>query len=607
MTSSSAPPPTGIAAVSSSSGPHQPADILSRKRSKRTPIGPNYIDLRDPYGIIELAIRYDEYLARDEQGDEILKVPIESGPIYNHHAFLKALRRLHKKTAIPRNNNNNLHHNHYSSVEEEDEEEDDEDQPPQAITPVILSGLVAAVQESTLQVPSALDLVAYCRRMRRAALTRHQQRQRRRKIQRQVTPYVVSGILMSLISWSAMSVRSALIEYEFIGTEGATQCQVDRVCRMAATAVWKFIDPSNRLILPDCTLQECRLGEGQLEYPVYAMHTLLHNDILTLSELDNPGRPRRIPWSRHRKSNYINRPPLRWLGETIVNRLIRETIQEWISSTTTTTTTTTTPRVSILDYGCGVGGLLYSLLDSRDPNGQSFDYHGIALSAPEIHQAREFQIQHGLDSSSPPVESSSSQTNSQISFEQYDFHNDPMETKQQYSIIVAVESLSYSQDMSLTMKGLVSSMTKDGIMIIVDDVINPWVSTERRTEMVNALGKPSLKSYEEWGRLITSFPHLELVEVADLTLKYYWSDLNVDRDVAPTFFAKWGNFGYRAAEQIAEGWGGYFGTEFLESNIVIQIMKLVRDLAEVHLSTLARKLGYQQAELAYYFIILKKR
>jgi SAM-dependent methyltransferase len=541
---------------------------------------PNSIDLRDPYWVITLAIRYDESLAGDD--DEIFNVPLESGPIYNQKAFAKALQELQEKTAVPRKNGPRKH----------DASTGDE-QRIQAITPVILSGLVAAIQDrtETENGPSAVDLVAYCRRMRRAASTRHQQRKQRRRIQRIVAPFVLSGILVSVVFWSTMSVRNALMDYKILGSEKASSCQANRACRMASTGVWKYADPSNRLVIPDCSLDECKVIEGKLEYPYHTMHTLLKDDIVSLSELEKPSKPRRITWPKRGSSSHLKYPPLRWLGETIVNRLIRETIQEHHSSTTT---------LSILDCGCGVGGLLYALLDAQHPLAHSLHYHGIALSAPEIYQARQLQAMHKLDTLDV-----AKRINGDISFQQQDF-DFPL-AAHRYSVVVAVESLSFSPNLSHTLENLVKSVTKDGLIIIVDDLLCSWVSDERAAELRESLGKPSLNTYEEWDRIIGSFSRIELTQVTDLSLQYDMSEILVDHGVEAQIMSFWVGLRYRIAKQVAEHWNYWFSNYFALSNAAFQIMELARNIAEINFSIHARKQGYQRAELTYCFMILKMK
>lgn len=562
----------------------QDGDVMFRRREKRRHLNSNSIDIRDPYLVIALAVRYDESLASDS--DEILKVPLESGPIYNQKAFARALQELEAKTAVPRRGN--------SSSNNIEEAGDGEKPGRKAIAPVILSGLVAAIQERAEKngAPSAVDLVAYCRRMRRAALSRHRLRKRRQHIQKHVTPFIILFILVGFVLWSAFSVRTSMIKHQFLGSEEVAICQENRPCRMASANVWKYVDPSNRLVVPECTHKECKAEEGQLEYPFYVLHTLLQRDFISLTELEKPRNPRRIVWPYRRYSKSMDSTPLRWLGETIVTRLVQEAIQAYHPATAS---------VTILDCGCGVGGLAYALqsgsgllLSSKSSSRSLLRYHGIALSAPEIYLAQSFQEQHDFYQT----------TNMEISFEQHDF-NDPLGISHQYSVVVAVESLSFGSDLRAALKNLVQSAKKDGIFIFVEDMINPWVSKERVAELRDSLGKPSLGRFVDW-QMNLEDSKLELLQVIDLSVEYDMSELLVHRGVeSSNFMKKLVDIRYRIAERLSDYMGYLLGSKAKNPNAAVQLMKLARNLAEVNMAALARKQGYQGAELSYYLMVAK--
>jgi hypothetical protein len=124
-------------------------------------------------------------------------------------------------------------------------------------------------------------------------------------------------------------------------------------------------------------------------------------------------------------------------------------------------------------------------------------------------------------------------------------------------------------------------------------------------EIMKSVGKPSLKTYSEWRRVIGSFADVELAQVVDLSLKYDMSEILVDRGVESIFMTTWGGFGYRVAERVVENWDVWFSNDLARAHAFLQIMKLARNLLEMNLSIFARKLGYRRAELAYYFMILK--
>lgn len=98
--------------------------------------------------------------------------------------------------------------------------------------------------------------------------------------------------------------------------------------------------------------------------------------------------------------------PYRWLGDTGVNQLVRQAIETY-------SPVSLNGDIRNLDAGCGVGGTLYALLPdtlmqvptsskqkqpqdakskkttpskAKSPRRQ-FSYHGIAISAAEVHHA----------------------------------------------------------------------------------------------------------------------------------------------------------------------------------------------------------------------------
>ncbi len=566
------------------SSPHHD-DIMFRRREKRRHVTHNAIDLRDPYSVIALAIRFDESIAVVEDDDgALLKVPLETGSIYNQKAFAKALSNLQKQTTAPRPTPRKLPLGVAA----------DSASAPQAITPVILSGLVAAIQNRSEddKGPSAVELVAYCRSMRRAALTRLRQHIRRRRIQRNVTPVILLIIVLGLLFWTLSNVTKVMTEYDFVGDGGDGSCQSSKACRLAATQVWIYCDPSRRLVIPGCTLDHCDVGEGQLDYPFYTIHTVLRSLYMPLSEINNPRMSSsKILWPHRRQSSSARQQsPVQWLGESIVNRLIRETVHDYISSSTS---------ISMLDVGCGVGGTLYAMLDGENPPLQPFRYHGIAISTPEIYQAKQFLSWHGLDSPA-----AKERTNSEILFEKRDF--DTPFPLQSFSVIVAVESLSYSPDVLHTLHLLVKSLQKDGLLLIVDDMVAPWVSEERAEELRSALGKPSLKTYQQWVDMIQTMPHMVQKELWDLSLEFDMSYMLRDSRPEAGMLGTVMDWRYRIAQGLADKLTSWFGQEEERKNTSLRLIQLTKNLFENELVARARRQAYRNADIIYYFMIVAK-
>lgn len=568
---------------------------MIRRREKRRHLTSNSIDLRDPYSVIALAIRFDESMAAVEDDDSLLQIPLETGPIYNQKAFAKALLNLQKQTAVPRQASS-------SSRKQQsllsDSSGASASSQRQAITPIILSGLVAAIQDRPDEDkgPSAVELVAYCRSMRRAALSRIRLRRQRRRVQRNVTPFIVLGIMLGLVFWSTSSIRGALMEYGFVGGEEEGSCQSNKACRLAASRVWIYCDPSHRLVVSGCTLENCPVVEGQLEYPFYAMHTIVRIAFMPISEID---RPRKIHskrmWPLRRQASTARKElALRWLGDTNLNRLIRESIHQYHS---------TSSPISMLDCGCGIGGTLYSMLDDINPPSKQFRYHGIALSAPEIYQAKQYLAWHELD-----TPEAAQKTNSEIVLEQRDY-DQPL-PPQSYSVIVAMESLAYSPDLSHTINNLVSALSKGGIMIVMDDVLAPWVSEETAKELRTAMGTPSLRTYNDWKNITKSTEGLTIRVVWDLTLEFDMRDLvGGALDAASSALDIWGDWRFQIAQTLAGQWASWFGGgggHESKKNTPLQLMQLAKNLAEKDLAARARQHAYGRADLSYYYFVFSK-
>lgn len=566
---------------------------MIRRREKRRHLTSNSIDLRDPFSVIALAIRFDESIGAADDDDSILKVPLESGPIYNQKAFAQALLNLQKQTAVPRQT---------LSPRKQQPVPSDSSSPvsvaqKQAMTPIILSGLVAAIQEHPEEHngPSAVELVAYCRSMRRAALSRIRLRRQRRRVQRNVTPFIILAILLVLVFWSTSSMRATLIEYGFMGGEEEGSCQSNKACRLAATRVWEYCNPSHRLALSGCTLTDCPVVEGQLDYPLYAMHTIVRVAFMPISEIDRPRKAfSKRSWPlRRQASSPPKDPALRWLGDSNINRLVRESVYQYLNPSASAT-------ISMLDCGCGIGGTLYSMLYDLSRPAKHFRYHGIALSAPEIYQAKQYVTLHELD-----TPEAAENTNSEIVLEQRDY-DDPL-PPQSYSVIVALESLAYSPDLANTINNLVSALSKGGLLIITEDILAPWVSEKSANELRNALGTPSLRTFEEWKRIIKSTQSLGYKVVWDLTMEFDMRDLVGGVGAESSVLDILGHWRYRIAQTLAGQWTAWFGGgNKTEKNTPLQLVQLAKNLAEKDRATRVRQQAYARADLSYYYFVFTK-
>ena len=304
-----------------------------------------------------------------------------------------------------------------------------------------------------------------------------------------------------------------------------------------------------------CNLDECSTSvvvvEGQDPRPFYAMHTQLAQTIIPLDQVVG----RRGRRDLHRSSSYSTTSskrynaattaaelrrimlhknsggssgssssssspntgystPLQWLGDTIVNGLVREALDEYLTSlvsTSTQSSSASSTTVSLLDVGCGIGGTLYSLVPPPSPSFASLTstsvfgkdttqlvYRGISINGPEINQARRLSRLHGLANNNNNDKASSSfpaKTVHEVQFFEQSF-DDPLPPiagsgasssnsyyysgnrgdQNKYMSMVAIESLSYSHNISATLSNLASSLKRGGILIMVDDVVAPWAS-----------------------------------------------------------------------------------------------------------------------------------
>jgi len=138
--------------------------------------------------------------------------------------------------------------------------------------------------------------------------------------------------------------------------------------------------------------------------------------------VDTNGTSRRR--TERRKRNILRVPPsqptsLQWLGETTVNRgLVREALEEH----QTTTMMTSGALVKVLDAGCDVGGTWCS----SSVHATLIIYHGISISAPEIHQAQRLaSSQYYASVIASDTTTTTTTTTMDIQFTQYHF-DDPL-------------------------------------------------------------------------------------------------------------------------------------------------------------------------------------
>ena len=514
------------------------SSIMIRRRDKRRHLSSNAIDLRDPYSVIALAIRFDESLGEES----LLCVPLETGRIYSQKSFSKALLNLQKKTAPTRKNTAKNSHS----------------TKPAPLTPIILSGLLAAIQEQNEDKQNysltSTELVSFCRSMRRSALSRVRVRKQRRRIQRTVTPIIMVGGLILLYVWTMNNIKQILIEFGFVESCNTT------ICRLAEADLWAqmHLPP----VVSICTMEACHMVDQEL-LPFYAMHTTVNFEWIPLEEIEGPEKRRRQP---RRSDDYSS--PLQWLGETTVNRLVREALLDAHPAPST---------IKLLDVGCGVGGTLYAFLLSRIHKQQLY-YHGISISGPEIHQAQRLLNLHKLESE-------------KIVFESKNF-DDPFD--QTFSTMVAIESLSSSPDLSLTLRNLASALQSRGVLVIVDDVVAPWADKKTIESLRNVTARTSLVDHKEWKQRLESSGFV-IKEVRDLGLEMDLPELLSTPGPNLRGLLDWR---HSTAQMFLEMWSKWYGEgATLEQKASLRTIKLVQDFALKARAFALRQDAYRNADL----------
>lgn len=421
-----------------------------RRRDKRKQ---ESIDLRDPFQVIALAVRFDE-----SRGDlSLLKTPLEAGRLYDRNQFAAALDYLQRKTSPP------------TRIEKDEPKEKD---PDYALTPIILSGLLTALPSSD----QSSDLVSRCQIMRSAAIRRLVLAQRRHQISSVVLPLICILVLLALYLRSVSDLRWLLSQLRYVKSCDDTLAYQDR-CHFAEAALWeKFRD--HVMTLGPQTDHRALLESPATESPL-SMHTILRRDLLTLEEVEAQKR-------RPRERRLDLSLPYRWLGDSTVHGLVREVVDGLHRS-----------NITLLDVGCGVGGSLYALYPSNDK--VALHYHGMAISAAEIHHARRLAEHFQLVAN----------------FWQGSF-DDPLPTNT-YSVVLALDSLSFADLVPNTLKNLVSSLQPGGVLIIADDVLAS--NDDMRLTIGDTMMRPSLFSAANWVTWLSE-AGCSVQMNRDLTLEY---------------------------------------------------------------------------------------
>jgi hypothetical protein len=691
---------------------------LVRRREKRRHVNSTALDLRDPFEIIALAIRYDE---SQPQAEEILRTPIESGSIYNQRLFAKALAHLQRMTTPPVRTvttesatttasvssssrsrtkpkrpqqivHNNIKDNNKSDTfydtthnitqaslsvysrevglqQEQDpgqqqQEQQEQSQQPQltALTPIILSGLLtslddpknprsssnhnndsstspptaAATTTTTVVATTSTELVNYCQQMRRAALARVRLRQERLRIQRIVTPLLLCTVGLGFYFYIMSNLNLVMLEYGFLdscemyhhynpnkGIDNVKTVTVDEryvmACRHAEAVAWEKLNQAHSLQFlvgagdhHFCTVDACSLADTLDEIvPLYSMHLPLQDAIVPLEDV--LGRQRRQ--TRRKQSQRGISPvtsngdtgdssfglPVQWLGDTVVNRLVREAIVALHQPPTGSRSDSVGNLFSILDIGSGLSGTLFSFLTSEFPF-PKWTYHGISISQPEtrrasqlVHAHKIFSMTRGENDDAGASSSSSSPSLVNVTIQQESF-DAPLPSKAFHSMI-AIESLTYSRNLTVTLQNLVSGLTSKGSLIVVDDVVAPWANPDRIQHLINRTAKASLITHQEWLNHFSAAGLVLQQRPRDLILEYEFDWFTTFEPEKP---------GYIFFQNLLQRWPGR-DSPTRTNKASVRALHLLQDLIQQARGDHWRREAYHTADLTYMIYVCRKR
>lgn len=414
-------------------------------------------------------------------------------------------------------------------------------------------------------------------------------------------------------------------------------------CRSAEAAVWAYFrdySSSYSAKLRDCTRRKCsrdsrnimrrqlssihsRASDIEHGQGPYVIHTIAtREDIVLKNALSKSSFE---PWWAPHEDDGRIKKGLQWLGDSTMNELVRKRLLEAIK----TQKGTTKSGFRVLDVGCGIGGTLYALAGAaedrwHDENEFSrIDYTGIAISSAEITNARRLAAEHEMDLE-------------RIRFQQLSFDSPMLREHGKFSAAFAIESLSFSTDISVTLSNLASILQSGGMLIVVDDVVaqkqlyekdRSNYDEESATEAYTTLAsRPSLLTHTEW-KVAFDKAGFVITEAMDIGLHFALPQL-VEDGSGQSRCSSFKSWLLRAARRFKqpsvflsflqkwEAWirsrmgdldmepGPQVGNEKLAQLQAIQLMqqniKFIRSKA-------FRKRGHEQLDLTYNMYVCTKR
>ena len=454
-----------------------------------------------------------------------------------------------------------------------------------ALTPIILSGLLTAMQQQrqdaaeliqtnhtniinnkkglstitaqpspTMLPDCSAELVLASQTMRQAALLRVRRWKQRQQLQKIILPILTAVVLFGMYLRHVSNQRRRLVQGRYVSSCDASRNNnnnnnmntgigaYESACRLAEADLWeRFHDifdsimmtdgsdpPFGNLLDSSCNSHGNRwAGNFDEAPPPLVMHTSLSQQLLTLDVIDHDRDSHRRAKKQQQQKlrgstrNYnAEKYPYRWLGESIVNRLVREAIDSYLSAKL---------DLNVLDVGCGVGGTFYALLpENRTAFSSSlpatdsshkttkqltrkFSYHGIAVSAAEIYHAQLFMDRYKLNDQIVNL------TLEQRSFDDPGLSVGRSSSSRSYTAIVAIDSLSFSRNLRDTVVNLMKLLQSGGVFVVVDDVSLP--SEAGRIAMDPTHRRPSLTTHDAWTEIFTELK-CKVQLVRDLSLEY---------------------------------------------------------------------------------------
>ena len=518
--------------------------------------------------------------------------------------------------------------------------------------------------------PSFPELIFTCQSLRCAALQRLRRRKRFQSLKRWMMLLLLVGLLVVAGQHVLHQSRRAMqqLQYYYNNTTNTTSCnnnapsssslqyyyESSAACRLAEAALWeKFGDalvssdnhPSWWELLlswipggteganqrQSATFQSFEEYDDTNNAP-YAMHSTLTQTLITQSQLDaTPSSSSLIAHHYSRKvarrqpqlpkPNPIHPSSRRTrLGDSTVNRLVLSAVQRHLQQqqqqkNSTGRSATTNKDLTILDVGCGVGGTLYALTPlltdySRQQQQQQprnvVSYHGIAVSAAELYHAQQLYERHHRDMEAEERTPSSLSLN--VTFTQHDFDNRPL-PKDFYTVLLAIESLSYSRNLTKTLESLLSSLKRGGVLLVVDDVAAAAAAPSEAgrqgaldlTRMQQQQQQqPSLIPHRAWEALLRDLG-CPLRVGYDLTLEYELSHHQRSTKFSPSWLS-WDAISWRLLLPVAvriNAWLGRSDDDAVAASR--RALELQRDVTELVRRQALRANAYQeQQSLSYH-------